>query len=79
MKKGWLLGFQSLLSRCVPAVLRRFSFWLGFQPLAPVLAVCCCEGTDVGRGGEATEVEAQEAEREGTYGFVAARGRGAQG
>jgi len=44
-----------------------------------VLAVCCCEGTDVGRGGEATEGEAQEAEREGTYGFVAARGRGAQG
>jgi hypothetical protein len=44
-----------------------------------VQAVCSCEGTDVGCGGQATEVQVQEAEREGTYGLVAARGRGAQG
>ncbi len=62
-----------------PLCCEGFRFGLASNPSPPVQAVCCCEGTDVGRGVEATEVEAQEAEREGTYGFVAARGRGAQG
>ncbi len=62
-----------------PLCCEGFRFGLASQPLAPVQAVCCCEGTDVVCGGEASEVEAQEAERKGTYGFVAAGGRGAQG